>query len=151
MVVGGGSGIGREVVLLLAKKGAHVVVADMNEQAVKEVAAEAAKISSADAVATTTVDISSAESVAAAAKAAVLEFGGMDAIVNTAAIFPSAGADGQLTEAQWSKTFLVNVTGNFLLARECGGCCATRNCPRLSCSRARQTRWSPNTVVKPTT
>ena len=71
MVVGGGSGIGREVVLLLARKGAHIVVADMNEQAIKEVAAEAAKISSADAVSTTTVDISSAESVAAAAKAAV--------------------------------------------------------------------------------
>jgi len=120
MVVGGGSGIGREVVLLLARKGAHVVVADMNEQAIKDVAAEAAQISSADAVTTTTVDISSAESVAAAAKAAVLEFGGIDAIVNTAAIFPVAGADGQLTEAQWSKTFLVNVTGNFLLARECG-------------------------------
>ena len=120
MVVGGGSGIGRDVVLLLARKGAHVVVADMNEQAIKDVAADAAKISSPDAVTTTTVDISSAESVAAAAKAAVLEFGGMDAIVNTAAIFPVAGADGQLTEAQWSKTFLVNVTGNFLLAREFG-------------------------------
>jgi rhamnose utilization protein RhaD (predicted bifunctional aldolase and dehydrogenase)/NAD(P)-dependent dehydrogenase (short-subunit alcohol dehydrogenase family) len=120
LVVGGGSGIGREVVLLLARKGAHVVVADMNEQAIKEVAAEAAKISSAHAVITTTVDISSAESVAAAAKAAVIEFGGIDVIVNTAAIFPVPDADGQLTEAQWSKTFLVNVTGNFLLARECG-------------------------------
>jgi rhamnose utilization protein RhaD (predicted bifunctional aldolase and dehydrogenase)/NAD(P)-dependent dehydrogenase (short-subunit alcohol dehydrogenase family) len=120
MVVGGGSGIGREVALLLARKGAHVVVADMNEQAIKDVAEEVAKVSSADAVTTTTVDISSAESVAAAAKAAVLEFGGIDAIINTAAIFPVPGADGQLTEAQWSKTFLVNVTGNFLLARECG-------------------------------
>ncbi len=120
MVVGGGSGIGREVVLLLARKGAHVVVADMNEAAIKEVAVEAAQVSSADAVATTLVDISSAESVATAAKAAVLEFGGIDAIVNTAAIFPVAGTDGQLTEAQWSKTFLVNVTGNFVLARECG-------------------------------
>ncbi len=91
MVVGGGSGIGREVALLLARKGAHVVVADMNEQAIKDVAAEVAKISSADVVTTTTVDISSAESIANAAKAAVLEFGGIDAIVNTAAIFPVAG------------------------------------------------------------
>ncbi len=120
MVVGGGSGIGREVVLLLARKGAHVVVADMNEQAIKDVAAEAAKISSADAVTTTKIDISSAESIAIAAKAAVLEFGGIDAIVNTAAIFPVAGPSGQLTEGQWNTTFLVNVTGNFLLARECG-------------------------------
>jgi rhamnose utilization protein RhaD (predicted bifunctional aldolase and dehydrogenase)/NAD(P)-dependent dehydrogenase (short-subunit alcohol dehydrogenase family) len=120
MVVGGGSGIGREVALLLARKGAHLVIADVNEQAISDVAAEVAKVSSADAVTTTTVDISSAESVAAAARTAVLEFGGIDAIVNTAAIFPVAGSDGQLTEAQWSKTFLVNVTGNFLLARECG-------------------------------
>ncbi len=129
VVVGGGSGIGREVVLLLARKGAHVVIADMNEQAIKDVAAEAAKVSSADQVATTTVDISSAESVAKAAKAAVLEFGGIDAIINTAAIFPVAGADGQLTEAQWSKTFLVNVTGNFLLARECGWVLKDQNLP----------------------
>ncbi len=120
MVVGGGSGIGREVALLLARKGAHIVIADMNEQAIKDVAAEVAQIASADVVTTTTVDISSAESVANAAKAAVLEFGGIDAIINTAAIFPVPGADGQLSEAQWSKTFLVNVTGNFLLARECG-------------------------------
>ena len=68
----------------------------------------------------TSVDLSSAESIAAAAKFTVLEFGGIDAIVNTAAIFPVAGADGQLTEAQWNKTFLVNVTGNYLLARETG-------------------------------
>ena len=30
LVVGGGSGIGREVALLLARRGAHVVVADQN-------------------------------------------------------------------------------------------------------------------------
>jgi rhamnose utilization protein RhaD (predicted bifunctional aldolase and dehydrogenase)/NAD(P)-dependent dehydrogenase (short-subunit alcohol dehydrogenase family) len=111
LVVGGGSGIGREVSLLLARKGAHVVVADQNEAGAKEVAAEANAVH-------TTVDLSSSESIAAAAKFTVLEFGGLDAIVNTAAIFPVAGADGQLTEAQWNKTFLVNVTGNYLLARE---------------------------------
>jgi NAD(P)-dependent dehydrogenase (short-subunit alcohol dehydrogenase family) len=113
LVVGGGSGIGREVALLLARKGAHVVVADQNETGAKEVAAEANAVH-------TTVDLSSAESIAAAAKFTVLEFGGIDAIVNTAAIFPVAGANGQLSEAQWNKTFLVNVTGNYLLAREAG-------------------------------
>jgi rhamnose utilization protein RhaD (predicted bifunctional aldolase and dehydrogenase)/NAD(P)-dependent dehydrogenase (short-subunit alcohol dehydrogenase family) len=118
LVVGGGSGIGREVALLLARKGAHVVVADENEQAVKEVAAEAAAVSSPDAVAHTTVDLASSASIAAAANFAVLQFGGIDAIVNTAAIFAVAGSNGQLTEAQWNKTFLVNVTGNFLLAHE---------------------------------
>jgi rhamnose utilization protein RhaD (predicted bifunctional aldolase and dehydrogenase)/NAD(P)-dependent dehydrogenase (short-subunit alcohol dehydrogenase family) len=118
LIVGGGSGIGREVALLLARRGAHIVVADQNESAVKDVAAEAAALSSPDAAISTTVDLASSESIAAAARFTVLQFGGIDVIVNTAAIFPVAASDGQLTEAQWNKTFSVNVTGNFLLARE---------------------------------
>ncbi|HEY3936477.1 MAG TPA: SDR family oxidoreductase, partial [Bryobacteraceae bacterium] len=118
LIVGGGSGIGREVALLAARKGAHVVVADQNAQSVKDVAAEAAAVSSPDAIAHTTVDLGSAASIAAAANFTVLQFGGIDCIVNTAAVFVVAGGDGQLSEAQWNKTFLVNVTGNFLLARE---------------------------------
>ena len=117
VVVGGGSGIGREVTLALVRKGAHVVIADQNADAAKSVASEAAAISSAEAVTHTTVDIGSSDSIAAAARHAVLQFGGIDIIINTAAIFPVAADGGQLTEAQWSKTFLVNVTGNHLLAQ----------------------------------
>ena len=121
LVVGGGSGIGREVVLLLAKKGAHVVVADMNEEAAKQVADEAAAVASADVVSSTGLNLGSPESVAAAAKHTVLQFGGIDGIINTAAIF-AVGSDknSQLTDAQWNATFLVNVTGNYFLARETG-------------------------------
>lgn len=118
LVIGGGSGIGREVALILARKGAHVVVADQNTDGAKEVASEAAALSSADAVSHVHVDLGSSESIRAAAKFTILQFGGLDAIINTAAIFPVPGNDGQLTEAQWNKTFLVNVTGNYLLARE---------------------------------
>ncbi len=121
LVVGGGSGIGREVALLLANKGAHIVVADLNETAAKEVAQEAATIASSDAVSSTGLNLGASESIASAVKHTVLTFGGIDGIVNTAAIFPvGAGSEGQLTEAQWNTTFLVNVTGNFLLAREVG-------------------------------
>ncbi len=121
LVIGGGSGIGREVALLLARKGAHIVVADVNDEGCGGVAREAAAIASADAVAHTDLNLSSPESVADAAKFTVLQFGGIDAIVNTAAIFPvGAGPNGQLTDAQWNTTFLVNVTGNYLLAREIG-------------------------------
>ena len=81
-------------------------------------AAETGAVSSADAVPYTSADLSSAESIAAAAKHTVLQFGGIDGIVNTAAIYPVAGVNGQLTPEQWNKTFLVNVTGNFLLAQE---------------------------------
>ena len=117
LVVGGGSGIGREVALLLAKKGAHVVVADMNEAAVQAVSQEVALLSSTESVAHTVVDISTSKSLADAIAFTVKSFGGLDIVVNTAAIF-SVGESGQLSEAQWTKTFLVNVTGNYLLAQE---------------------------------
>lgn len=120
LVVGGGSGIGREVALLLAAKGAHVVVADQNGDAAKSVASEVAALSSSDFAAHIAVDIASTPCIAAAARFTVLRFGGLDGIINTAAIFPVGGNGGKLTEAQWSKTFLVNVTGNYLLAQELG-------------------------------
>ena len=118
LIVGGGSGIGREVAILLAKKGAHVVIADQNADGAKDVASEVAAVSSSEQVAHTPVDLSSAQSIAEAAKFAVLQFGGIDGIVNTAAIFPVAGANGELTEAQWNKTFAINITGNYFLMKE---------------------------------
>ena len=118
LIVGGGSGIGREVALQLARKGAHIVVADASGDSASRVAGEAAALSSADAVAATGVDLSSADSLSAAAVFTLLQFGGIDGIVNTAAIYPVADASGRLSDAQWAKTFLVNVTGNYLLAQQ---------------------------------
>ena len=117
LVVGGASGIGREVALLLAHKGAHIVVADFDTKGAEAVAKEAGSIASSEFVTHTTVDLSSSESLAQAVNFTILKFGGIDAVVNTAAIYPIPGDNGQLTEAQWAKTFLVNVTGNYLLGR----------------------------------
>ena len=118
LVVGGASGIGRETALLLARKGAHVVVADADAQGAKEEAGEAAQLSSPEFVAHTIVDLSSSESLAKGAEFTILQFGGIDVIINTAAIFSVPTDAGELSEAQWTKTFLVNVTGNYLLARQ---------------------------------
>ncbi len=118
LVAGGGSGIGREVALLLARKGAQVVVADLDADSARATSVDAAKIGSGDSVASTPADLSSAESLAEAVKFTVLQFGGIDVVINTAAIYPVPGADGRLTAAQWSKTFQVNVTGNYLLAEQ---------------------------------
>ena len=118
LVVGGGSGIGREVALLLARKGAHVAIADIHAESAKGTAAEAAAIASADFAASTAVDLGSSTSLAEAAKFTILQFGGIDAVVNTAAIYSVPGAGNRLTDEQWAKTFQVNVTGNYLLARE---------------------------------
>ena len=118
LVVGGGSGIGREAALLLARKGAHVVVADLDTESAKATEADAAKIASADFVTSTRADLGSAESLAEAVKFTILQFGGIDAVINTAAIYPVPDEEGRLTAAQWSKTFQVNLTGNYLLAEQ---------------------------------
>src|SRR6185369_1148889 len=118
LVVGGGNGVGREVALLLARKGAHVVVADLDAASAKNTAADAAELASSDVIADTTLDLGSSSSLAEAIQFTIGQFGGVDIIVNTAAIYPVPGADGRLTQAQWAKTFQINVTGNFLLANE---------------------------------
>ena len=117
LIVGGASGIGREVVLLLARKGAHVVVADTDATGAAKVAGEASASSSAEFIAHTQVDLASAASLEQAIRFTTLQFGGVDLIVNTAAIYPVPGESGELTPEQWGKTFLVNLTGNHLLAR----------------------------------
>jgi rhamnose utilization protein RhaD (predicted bifunctional aldolase and dehydrogenase)/NAD(P)-dependent dehydrogenase (short-subunit alcohol dehydrogenase family) len=116
-VLGGASGIGREVALLLARKGAHLVVADFDETGAKKVAEQAGVAASPEFVTSTGVDLSSADSLEEAVRHAILEFGGIDIVVNTAALYPVPGPKGELDEGQWAKTFLVNVTGNYLLAR----------------------------------
>ena len=118
VIVGGGSGIGREVALQLARKGAHLVIADVDGQSAASVAAEAASLSSEEMAMSATVDLGSVTSLTNVANLATLEFGGIDAVVNTAAIYPVAGADGRLTESQWALTFKINVTGNYLLAQQ---------------------------------
>ncbi len=117
LIIGGASGIGREVALLLARKGAHVVVADFDQPGAKRVADEAGAIASPEFVAHTRVDLGSAASLAEAANFTISQFGGIDIIVNTAAIYPVPGTDGELADTQWAQTFLINVTGNYLLAR----------------------------------
>ena len=118
LIIGGASGIGREVALLLARKGAHVIVADFDQQGAKRVADEVGAIASSEIVAHVAVDLRSSTSLSNASNFTISQFGGIDVIVNTAAIYPVPGADGELTDAQWTQTFQVNVTGNYLLGRQ---------------------------------
>ena len=117
VVVGGASGIGREVALQIARRGGHVVVADQNAAAAAEAAQEAAKLSSTEMVQAAALDLTSRDTIAAAVRAAVLQFGGFDSVINTAAIFPTP-APGTPPEETWGKTMSLNVTSNFVLAQE---------------------------------
>jgi len=118
LVIGGASGIGRETALLLGRKGAHVVVADFDQQGASKVADEVGAVASPEFVAATAVDLGSSASLADAVNFTISKFGGIDIIVNTAAIYAVPGVNGELSDEQWAKTLSVNVTGNYLLARE---------------------------------
>jgi rhamnose utilization protein RhaD (predicted bifunctional aldolase and dehydrogenase)/NAD(P)-dependent dehydrogenase (short-subunit alcohol dehydrogenase family) len=119
LIVGGGSGIGREVALLAADRGAHVVVADRDFEGAGRVAEELKKISGKEAGTATAVDIRSRQSIREAMRATVKQFGGLDIVVNTAALFPSSST-GVISDEQWALTLEVNVTANFLLVEEIG-------------------------------
>jgi NAD(P)-dependent dehydrogenase (short-subunit alcohol dehydrogenase family) len=117
LVVGGASGIGREVVLLAAERGAHVVVADLSLEAAQRVADEAKAIGGKECAVAAKIDIRRREAIREALDVTVMAFGGIDLLINTAAMFPSS-PDGTVSDAQWGLTLEVNVTANYLLADE---------------------------------
>jgi rhamnose utilization protein RhaD (predicted bifunctional aldolase and dehydrogenase)/NAD(P)-dependent dehydrogenase (short-subunit alcohol dehydrogenase family) len=126
LIVGGGSGIGREVARLAAERGAHIVVADRDFTAAERVTRELHKIVPAEWTATLPVDITSRDTIRAALDAAVNAFGGVDILVNTAAIFPSS-PDGSISDAMWATTLNLNVTANYLLTDEAATVFAEQN------------------------
>jgi rhamnose utilization protein RhaD (predicted bifunctional aldolase and dehydrogenase)/NAD(P)-dependent dehydrogenase (short-subunit alcohol dehydrogenase family) len=117
LIVGGGSGIGREVALLAAERGAHVVIADRDVKGAEAVADEVKAIVGKEAVSWTSIDIRDRKTIKAALDATIKQFGGIDILINTAALFPSS-ADGVISDAQWALTLEVNVTANYLLTDE---------------------------------
>jgi rhamnose utilization protein RhaD (predicted bifunctional aldolase and dehydrogenase)/NAD(P)-dependent dehydrogenase (short-subunit alcohol dehydrogenase family) len=117
MVVGGASGIGRETALLAAERGAHVVVADRNLDEAEKVAALARASAGAEAAAAAEIDIRERESIREALDSVVARFGGLDVLVNTAAVFPTTSR-GRISDEQWRVALDVNVTANYLLVDE---------------------------------
>lgn len=108
---GRGNSIGRAYALGLANAGAAVVVADLNADGAARVAEEI-RGNGGKAIAAG-VDITRPESVAAMAGAATEAFGGVDILVNNAALMAELG---QLSAVdvpieQWNRIMDVNVTG----------------------------------------
>jgi rhamnose utilization protein RhaD (predicted bifunctional aldolase and dehydrogenase)/NAD(P)-dependent dehydrogenase (short-subunit alcohol dehydrogenase family) len=117
LVVGGGSGIGREVALLAAERGAHVIIADRDMESATRVTEEVRAISGKEAATISAVDIRSRSSIREMIHSAIAAFGGLDILVNTAALFPSSPS-GTISDEQWALTLEINVTANFLLIEE---------------------------------
>ena len=117
MIVGGGSGIGREAAFLAGASGATVAVADRNVPAAEEVVAELRKKYGRDAAHAIEVDITQEASIRTALRSVIANCGGLDLLINTAALFP-ASPDNTTSQTQWGKTLEINVTANFFLAEQ---------------------------------
>lgn len=119
IVTGAGQGIGEAYAKGLAAAGAQVVVADLNEAQGKRVAAEiGAAGGSARFVA---VDVASPDSTRAMAAEACAAFGGIDFLVNNAAIYHGMQV-APLLAVDWDyyKRFMdVNMHGALLCTRAC--------------------------------
>jgi 3-oxoacyl-[acyl-carrier protein] reductase len=115
IITGGGGGIGRRYCAAFARAGYRVVVADIRGS--QEVAGELAA-DGHEALAVT-ADVSSEDSVAELADAAVAAYGGIDVLVNNAAYFSSIVKKPfeEITVEEWDKAFAVNVRGAWLCAR----------------------------------
>jgi 3-oxoacyl-[acyl-carrier protein] reductase len=119
VVTGAGRGIGEAYARALATEGAAVVVADLDKDNGSRVAEEIG--AAGGSAAFVAVDVSSPESTSEMAAAAVERFGGIDLLVNNAAIYGGMKLDILLTvDWDYYKRFMgVNLDGALLCTRAC--------------------------------
>ena len=116
LVTGGASGIGRAVAIALGRAGADVVVNYVRgEDQANEVAAEIRKCGSR--AHAHQADVSSEEQVKGMFRKMFEEFGTIDILINNAGLQQDAPFD-EMTADQWNVVINVNLTGQFLCARE---------------------------------
>ncbi|SDI45904.1 SDR family NAD(P)-dependent oxidoreductase [Natribacillus halophilus] len=114
IVTGGSQGIGQGIAETFANEGAKVVVADVNEEAGRETV-QALQNNEAEAFFQPT-DVSDETSVMSLMKTAVEKYGGVDILVNNAAInFRKPVHETSLEE--WNKLLGINLTGPFLCSK----------------------------------
>src|SRR5688572_15921242 len=116
LVTGASSGIGRAIALALADAGADVLInyvsgEDRAKELVKEIEAKGVRAIAVKA------DVSDEAQVSAMFKEMTQHFGTLDILINNAGLQQDAPFH-ELTLAQWNKVIGVNLTGQFLCARE---------------------------------
>ncbi|HUI26213.1 MAG TPA: SDR family NAD(P)-dependent oxidoreductase [Candidatus Kryptonia bacterium] len=108
VVTGGGSGIGRAVCTELGRRGARVVVADINASAASEVAAEIT--TRGGRAENRSVDVTNSEAVEALVAEVVAAHGRIDYMFNNAGI-GIAGEERDVTLDDWQRVLAVNLWG----------------------------------------
>ncbi len=130
IVIGAGSGIGKETAHRLVKEGAHIVAVDLNQAAAEATAKEITDkyglgigvagtgISGCGPAIGLAADITKRDSIRAMLDQVALAYGGFDSIEITAGIFVPSDTTGHIPDDKWALTFNINVTGSYLVADE---------------------------------
>ena len=130
VIIGAGSGIGKEVARRVMKEGAHAVCVDVKpesaEAAAKEITDQyglgigvaGSGISNCGPAIGLSCDITSRTSIRTMLDQVALAYGCFDAIAVTAGVFWPPDTSGHIPDDKWPLTFAVNVTGSYMVADE---------------------------------
>lgn len=116
VVTGAGGGIGRATAEAFAAEGASVAVVDLKQALLDEVV-PAIQRAGGKAIAVR-ADVSETEGARRIASETVAAFGGIDVLVNNAAI-ELYGTVVEMPEDQWDRVVAVNLRGVYLVSRYC--------------------------------
>jgi 3-oxoacyl-[acyl-carrier protein] reductase len=115
-VTGAGGGLGEGICTSLAAAGAAVACADVDAGRAEAIARKVADLGGRSLA--LEVDVSDSDAVGAAVERTVAELGGVDVLVNNAAIYPRR-AWTEIPEEEWDRVLAVNLKAYFLCARAC--------------------------------
>jgi rhamnulose-1-phosphate aldolase/alcohol dehydrogenase len=130
VVIGAGSGIGKETAHRIVKEGAHIVCVDLKEETAAATAAEithkyglgigvaGSGVSGCGLAIGFGADITNRASIRAMLDQVALAYGGFDSICVTAGIFVPSDTSGHIPDDRWELTFKINVTGSYLVGDE---------------------------------
>ena len=130
VVIGAGSGIGKETAHRLVKEGAHIVCVDLNEASAQATAKEITDkhgvgigvagtgLSNCGPALGLAANITERASIRAMLDRVALAYGGFDSICVTAGIFVPSDTTGHIPDDKWALTFAINVTGSYLVGDE---------------------------------
>ena len=116
IVTGAASGFGEGIARRFAAEGAKVVLADLNDQAGRRIAAEIE--AAGGAAAYVHADVTDSTQVKAMIGTAVERFGRLDILVNNAGVSHLRQPMTEVSEADFDRTFAVNVKAIYLAAIE---------------------------------